>query len=89
MKIIPLAVPVWALVTEGRQLSGVVNTDKAAFLLAFVKPYFSFGQGKKSVILAHANIGGRVEFGAALADNDIAGDNRFTGIFFHAKTAAG
>jgi len=88
MKIIPLAVPVWALVTEGRQLSGVVNADKAAFLLALVKADFSFGQGKEGMILAHADIGRRIEFGAALADNDVAGNDRFTGIFFYAKTAA-
>lgn len=43
---------------------------------------------KQSVVFAHADIGAWMHFRAALADNDVAGKNRFAAEFLYAKAAA-
>ena len=44
--------------------------------------------GEDGVILAEADIGARLPPGAALADDDVAGDDGFTAVFLDAKAAA-
>ena len=50
--------------------------------------YLARDLGKDGVILAHADIVAGVPFGAALAQDDIAGDDGFATEFFHAQAPA-
>ena len=45
-------------------------------------------QGKQRMVLAHADIVARVELGAALAHDDVAGDHGFAAILFDAEAPA-
>ncbi len=50
--------------------------------------HVTFGCCEDGVVLADADIVARVPFGAALADDDIAGDDAFTAEFLDAEAAA-
>jgi hypothetical protein len=61
---------------------------KTASATGLAEGNLAIGQGKQRMILAHADILTGVEFGAALTDNDIAGNYAFPAKFFHAKAAS-
>jgi hypothetical protein len=65
------------------------NISKTAAAGFFREGHLAIGQGEKRMILAHANIGARVEFRAALTNNNVAGDHILTTKFLDAKTATG
>ena len=53
----------------------------------FLEGDLAFNQGKQRVILAHPDIVARMNLGAALAHNDVAGKNGFAAELLDAKTA--
>jgi len=55
---------------------------KTASATGLAEGNLAIGQGKQRMILAHADILTGVEFGAALTDNDIAGNYAFPAKFF-------
>jgi hypothetical protein len=65
------------------------NISKTAAAGFFREGHLAIGQGEKRMIFAHANIGARVEFRAALTNNNVAGDHILTTKFLDAKTATG
>jgi hypothetical protein len=76
-----------ALMPEGQQglakkalTAGSVgfNGDRSAVVAPLAEGYDAISRGKKSVILADSDVGTGMEFGAALANDNIAGTNRFT-----------
>jgi hypothetical protein len=46
---------------------------------------FAWDEGEQGMILAHADIGARMHFRAALAHNNVAGDNLLAAIALHAE----
>ncbi len=52
------------------------------------KQDLTFDHRKDRVIAAHADIGARMPFGAALAQNDITRDDMFTAKLLYAQSAA-
>lgn len=48
----------------------------------------SVGGGKQRVILSHGNIFSREVYGAALPDNDVAGNSFLTAEYFYSETLA-
>ena len=61
------------------------NIHAAAFA---VEEHLAINQCKKRVVAAHADANARMHLGAALADDDVAGDDRLTAKFFHAEAFA-
>ena len=51
--------------------------------------YGAFDSGEDRVILAHAHAFARPPLGAALAGDDVAGDDGFATVFLDAKTTTG
>jgi hypothetical protein len=48
----------------------------------------AIGRGKEGVVFAHADIRAGMPFGAALTNNDVAGDNLLIAETLHAQTTA-
>lgn len=61
-----------------KSLLGGDYADVAAVLTAFVELHYAVDEGVKSVVLAHTDILAGVVGGAALADNNVAGDALLT-----------
>ena len=53
---------------------GGEDADEGAVLAAFVELHHAIDEGVESVVLAHADVLAGVVDGAALADDDVAGD---------------
>jgi hypothetical protein len=70
-------------------LGGWQHVHEHAATGLLLKGNFALDKGKKCVILAHADILAGMNFGAALAHDDVAGVNRFAAELLHAKTATG
>ena len=68
-------------------LSGWQNVHEHAAAGLLPEGDLALDKGEQCVILAHANILAGMNFGAALAHYDIAGENRFTAELLNAKTA--
>ena len=64
-----------------------VHEHAAAGLL--LEGDLALDKGEQRVVLAHADILARMNLGAALAHDDVAGENRFAAKLLHAKTATG
>jgi hypothetical protein len=64
-----------------------LNDDRAALLFALDGELDdAVDQRKQGVILAHADVVARVEFGTALANDDVAGFNQLTAVALDAKS---
>jgi hypothetical protein len=61
------------------------HVDAAAFT---VKLHFAIAESEKRVVFAAAYVDTWMNFGAALADDDVAGDNDLSAKFFHSETIA-
>lgn len=61
------------------------NRNKCTVFKAFVELDIAIHHGKDRVILTHAHTCARPELGTALTHDDIAGDDGFATVFFHAK----
>src|SRR4051812_43804540 len=66
------------------------NVDRhvLAALLAIVESDAAAGERKEGVILAEADIGARIDAGAALADDDVAADHFLAAELLHAEATA-
>merc|ERR1712173_311299 len=56
---------------------------------ALVESHNTVGKREQGVVLAHADIGTRIELGAALAHDDVAGDDVLAAELLHAKATTG
>src|SRR6478735_1993546 len=67
------------------------NLHRAEFTaeLALVECHAAVDEREKGVILADADIGARIEFGAALTHEDVAGDRFLTTELLHAEATTG
>ena len=54
----------------------------------FVEEDVAIGESEEGVILAHADVGSGVPFGATLADENVAGNDGFTAELLHAEAFA-
>ena len=61
------------------------NRNKRAVFQTLVEGHSAVDGCKDRVIFAHANAICRPKLGPALTHDDVAGDNGFAAIFFHAK----
>src|SRR5690348_3866911 len=62
--------------------------DELAAELAVAERDAAFGQRKEGVVLAHADIVARIIFGAALAHDDVAGEDSLAAELLHAEPLA-
>jgi hypothetical protein len=72
-------------VSKSYLFASVGNGDIHAATFA-VKLHFAIDERKERVITAHADVDAGMNFGAALANDDVASDNRLTAEFLHAET---
>ena len=69
-------------------LFGGDDADEAAVLTAFVKLHDAVDEGVERVVLTHADVLAGVVDGAALTDDDVAGDSLLTTENLHTKSRA-
>ncbi len=61
------------------------NVDAAAFT---VELHFPIAESEEGVVFAAAYVDTRMNFGAALANDDVTGDDDLSAKFFHSETIA-
>src|SRR3954452_12714127 len=66
-----------------------LHRDRGATTGAGVEGHPAVRLGEQGVVLADADIGAGVELGAALADEDVAGDHALVAELLHAQALAG
>jgi hypothetical protein len=71
----------------GRSLRGRKYGNSYAVFLVGAEFHFTFNESKERVVFTHADIDAGVPFGAALADNDIAGEDLLAAKTLHAEPA--
>src|ERR1700688_1450997 len=74
---------------RGRRSTGRLHPDVSAALVARLELDLALGQGKERVVAADADIGAGVEFGAALAHEDVARDDDLAAELLDAEPPAG
>ena len=71
-----------------RCLNRHVYTDELAAELAVAERDGATGKREEGMVLAHADIGARIIFGAALAHDDVAAGDALAAELLHAETTA-
>src|SRR5436305_448352 len=66
-----------------------VHRAELAAKLAFLERHAAVDEREKGMVLAHAHVHARIEFGAALTHEDVARDCELTAELLHAETTAG
>ena len=66
----------------GLLILGRVDIHPAAFL---IEPHDAIDKGEQRVVFAHAHVAAGAEFGAALANDDVAGNDPLAAKTLHAK----